>query len=123
MGLDYFIPEDTKLSAEFNNLIQQPYLAIAIGAQHYTKRLPTAKLIEICKTIPTKIILLGGKEDEITGQQIADKCGTHVVNLAGKLSLNQSALVIKQAQQVITHDTGLMHITEIKIFQIIFLRY
>nr|MBP9186877.1 glycosyltransferase family 9 protein [Bacteroidia bacterium] len=110
LGLDYFIPEETKLSAAVIDLIQQPYLAIAIGAQHYTKRLPTAKLIEICKTIPTKIILLGGKDDEITGQQIADKCGTHVVNLAGKLSLNQSALVIKQAQQVITHDTGLMHI-------------
>lgn len=110
LGLDYFIPEDTKLSATVTDLTQQPYLTIAIGAQHYTKRLPTAKLIEICKTISTKIILLGGKDDETTGQQIADESGTHVVNLAGKLSLNQSALVIKQAQQVITHDTGLMHI-------------
>ncbi|MBP9187665.1 MAG: glycosyltransferase family 9 protein, partial [Bacteroidia bacterium] len=37
LGLDYFIPEDTKLSTAVIDLIQQPYLAIAIGAQHYTK--------------------------------------------------------------------------------------
>jgi ADP-heptose:LPS heptosyltransferase len=53
---------------------------------------------------------LGGKEDEQTGKEIAETSGEHVINLSGKLSLHQSALVIKFAQKVITHDTGLMHI-------------
>jgi len=33
-----------------------------------------------------------------------------IISLCGKLSLNQSAAIIKHSQRVITHDTGLMHI-------------
>lgn len=109
-GLDYFIPEDVNLNDEVKQLTSKPYIAIAIGAQHSTKRLPTQKLMEVCKNINTNIILLGGKEDEQTGEEIAKQSGSHVVNLSGKLSLHQSALVVKLAQKVITHDTGLMHI-------------
>ena len=109
-GLDYFIPEDVNLKDEVKQLTSKPYIAVAIGAQHSTKRLPTQKLMEVCKNINTNIILLGGKEDEQTGEEIAKQSGSHVVNLSGKLSLHQSALVVKLAQKVITHDTGLMHI-------------
>ncbi len=109
-GLDYFIPEDVSLNDEVKQLTSKPYIAVAIGAQHSTKRLPTQKLIDLCKNINTHVILLGGKEDETTGNEIAKQSGSHVVNLSGKLSLHQSALVVKLAQKVITHDTGLMHI-------------
>jgi ADP-heptose:LPS heptosyltransferase len=109
-GLDYFIPEDVKLNAEVIQLTSKPYIAVAIGAQHSTKRLPTQKLIDVCKNINTDVLLLGGKEDETTGNEIAKQSGSHVVNLSGKLSLHQSALAVKLAQKVITHDTGLMHI-------------
>jgi len=109
-GLDYFIPAGINISDEVLFLTSKPYTAIAIGAQHSTKRLPTQKLMEVCKNINTNIILLGGKEDEQTGEEIAKQSGSHVVNLSGKLSLHQSAWVVKQAQKVITHDTGLMHI-------------
>lgn len=108
-GLDYFIPEDVNLNDEVKQLTSKPYIAVAIGAQHSTKRLPTQKLIDVCKNINTHVILLGGKEDETTGNEIAKQSGSHVVNLSGKLSLHQSALVVKLAQKVITHDTGLMH--------------
>jgi ADP-heptose:LPS heptosyltransferase len=109
-GLDYFIPDDVTLSDKLKQLTSKPYIAFAIGAQHNTKRLPTQKLSEICKNIKVNVILLGGKEDEQTGKEIAETSGEHVINLSGKLSLHQSALVIKFAQKVITHDTGLMHI-------------
>jgi heptosyltransferase-2 len=109
-GLDYFIPDDVTLSGEVKQLTSKPYIAVAIGAQHSTKRLPIQKLIDVCKNINSNIILLGGKEDEQTGEEIAKQSGSYVVNLSGKLSLHQSALVVKLAQKVITHDTGLMHI-------------
>ena len=35
---------------------------------------------------------------------------TKVINTCGDLSINQSAFLIKYAQKVITHDTGMMHI-------------
>lgn len=109
-GLDYFIPSDVTLSLEVKQLLVKPYIAVAIGAQHGTKCLPKQRLIDVCKNINRNVVLLGGNEDGILGDEIAENSGLHVINLSGKLSLNQSALVIKQAEKVITHDTGLMHI-------------
>lgn len=105
LGLDYFFPDNMELPN-----IQQPYIAIAIGAQHATKRLPTDMLIELCKQLDGKVLLLGGKEDAETGNNITAEAGNHVQNLCGQLSLAQSAYVVSKARKVIAHDTGLMHI-------------
>ncbi len=109
-GLDYFLPNDLLINEQMQALSNQAYTAIAIGAQHATKRLPTEKLIEICRTIKHQVVLLGGPEDQQTGEQIASASGAHVINCCGSLSLHQSAWMVKQAQHIITHDTGLMHI-------------
>ncbi len=105
-GLDYFLPDGITIP----NALPSSYIAFAIGAQHATKRLPNPKIIDICKQTKATIVLLGGKEDSSNGEQIARESGAHVINLCGQLSLAQSALVVKQATTVITHDTGLMHI-------------
>lgn len=107
-GLDYFIPSDTTLPDEC--LPKTPFIAFAIGATHATKRLPEAKILELCKAIGQPLVLLGGKTEELEGQRIAEAAGPNIYNLCGQLSLHQSALVAQQAQRVITHDTGLMHI-------------
>lgn len=109
-GLDYFLPEDLIINELMQAASNQTYTAIAIGAQHATKRLPTPKLIEICSAITHRVVLLGGPEDKQIGEQIAAACGTHVINCCGSLSLHQSAWMVKQAHNIITHDTGLMHI-------------
>jgi ADP-heptose:LPS heptosyltransferase len=87
-----------------------PYLAFAIGAQFQTKRLPVGKIVEICQQITQPIVLLGGKAEAADGELIAEQAGSHVSNLCGKLSLQESAEVIRGATLVITHDTGMMHI-------------
>jgi ADP-heptose:LPS heptosyltransferase len=109
-GLDFFIPAETVLPDALQHIAQQAFVTIAVGAQHATKRLPTDKLIELCKLIKHPIVLLGGKEDVATGKQIEQAVGTHVHNYCGALSLQQSALAVKQSIVLITHDTGLMHI-------------
>lgn len=115
-GLDYFIPEKDEINiAVLSNqytfpLPQSLYIAFVIGAAHATKRLPTSKIIEICDGIKLPIIVLGGKDDTSNGEIIASKSKAQVLNLCGRLNLNQSASVVKQAHKVITHDTGLMHI-------------
>ena len=35
---------------------------------------------------------------------------TKIFNLVGKLSINESASIIKNSKKVYTHDTGMMHI-------------
>nr|MBK9651206.1 glycosyltransferase family 9 protein [Bacteroidota bacterium] len=110
-GLDYFIAENDYVDLKKYDIENgTKFIAIAIGAQHATKRLPTNKLIEICKKINSQVILLGGPTDVTTGIEIANACKSNVINLCGELTLNQSAFVIKHAYKIITHDTGLMHI-------------
>ncbi len=123
-GLDFFIPKKDEIDVISDFKFQIPegvapsnfklqtsnYVAFVIGAAHATKRLPTEKIIDICNQIQLPIYLLGGKEDTERGDLICVKSSSYVVNLCGKLNLNQSASVVRQAEKVVTHDTGLMHI-------------
>lgn len=103
-GLDYFIPEKDKVQ------INESYVAYAIGGQHFTKKLPTSKIIEVCQKINGKVMLLGGKEDSPAAEEIEHALGDKIINACGKYNLNQSASLVQQAEYIITHDTGLMHI-------------
>ncbi len=110
-GLDYFLSASVQTETILNyNLFEKPYLAWAVGAQHFTKRLPTKNIIAKIKQQSLIVVLLGGKEDQATGQEIAAACGPQVVDFCGKISLAQSAWVTKNASLVHTNDTGLMHI-------------
>lgn len=110
-GLDYFILVKDKVSiTTLPENLQSGYIAFAIGAQHYTKKLPTEKIISLCKNINKPIMLLGDKHDSNIAEKVTDAVGEKVYNACGKFNLNQSASLIKQAEIIITHDTGLMHI-------------
>jgi ADP-heptose:LPS heptosyltransferase len=88
------------------------YVAIAIGAQHATKRLPLEKLKELVQKISLPILLLGGKDDASMGEKLIASCyeSLHILNTCGQYNLNQSASLVQQAAYLYTHDTGLMHI-------------
>jgi len=110
-GLDYFITAKDEI--DLNTLpsaFQNGYLAWVIGAKFATKRFPKEKIVEVLKNINQPVILLGGKEEEAMGIEICNKTSANVLNACGKYNLNQSASLVKQAKQVITNDTGLMHI-------------
>ena len=110
-GLDYFIPpmDEVTISA-LPHSHQNGYIGFVIGAKHFTKQLPTEKIISICKKINQPIILLGSKEDNDRAIIIENAVGTNIYNACGKFNLNQSASLVKQATKIISHDTGLMHI-------------
>lgn len=107
-GLDYFIPEQDVISV--SDLPFQKYIGLVIGAAHATKRLPLHKLKELAAQIDSPIILLGGKEDRLAGEELASLYPERMYNACGLYNLNQSASIVKQAALIITHDTGLMHI-------------
>ncbi|SDB87175.1 glycosyltransferase family 9 protein [Williamwhitmania taraxaci] len=110
-GLDFFLPEEDVFPTEkLPNFFNEPYIALVIGAKHYTKRIPTERVIELSKKLIFPIVILGGPEESDQGNFIAKKSGLHVFNACGKLSLLESAAVIQKAKLVISSDTGLMHI-------------
>lgn len=128
LGLDYFIPEKDNVPVDWlPPEFQKGYVAYAMGAQHNTKKLPLRRMIELCDKINKPIVLLGGKEDFETAEEIYrffDKSGqseyetgltelgkkTTIFNACGKFNINQSASLVKNAHYVFAHDTGLMHI-------------
>lgn len=129
LGLDYFIPEKDEVENEWlPETHRAAYVAVVIGAQHFTKRLPARRLIELCDRINKPIILLGGKEDFKIGEEVESffKKGINsskeevlehelgkkalIYNACGKFNFNQSASMVKEATVVFSHDTGLMHV-------------
>lgn len=111
LGLDYFIPENEKIKeGDLPFSHSQGYIAIAIGAAHNTKKLPVEKLQELVQKIKFPIVLLGGKEDFQNGEKIAESDPIKIYNACGKFSLNESSDIVRNANLVISHDTGLMHI-------------
>ena len=110
-GLDYFIPEEEEVKlSSLPETHRNGYIAFAIGAKHETKKLPTDKIISICQKLEKPVILLGSEEDAANGHKVKVMAGTGIYNGCGEFSINQSASLVRQADSVITHDTGMMHI-------------
>lgn len=110
-GLDYFISTEEEVNLNtLATVFQKGYIALVIGAQHSTKRLPLHQLEKFCRKCNKPIIVLGGKEDAAHAWHLEKIDPERIFNACGKYSINQSASLVKQAEKVVSHDTGLMHI-------------
>lgn len=111
-GLDFFFSDEEKnTNLPLPEAFRSNYVAIAVGAQHFTKIYPAEKVWELCRMLyPNKVVLIGGKTDIERGKQIVAMSQGNVINACGQLSLRQSALVLWRSDVVIANDTGMMHI-------------
>jgi len=111
-GLEHFIPEGGKVDlSSLPEEFREGYLAMAIGAQHETKKLPKEALIDLCGKLSVPLIILGGPGDQEMGASIVEALpGKQILNACGAYSIHQSASLVEQSRVLITHDTGLMHI-------------
>lgn len=111
-GLDYFIPDEDLIDhGSLPEAIKKGYIALVIGAQHATKRLPTEQLILLITKLKYPVLFVGGPEDNTRAEEIIQASpNATIYNACGKYSINQSASVIQQSNCVITNDTGMMHI-------------
>lgn len=110
-GLDYFISKEEETKREDIPASHHAgYIACVIGAAHFTKRWPVHKWKEFCSSMEYPIILLGGPEDKVSGDEIAAVDSIKVYNACGKFKLNESADLVRKAKLVISNDTGLIHI-------------
>ena len=112
-GLDFFISEKNNYTlSELPEDFQNGYHAFVIGGTYKTKILPAVKVIEVIKKLNEPVILLGGPDDVERANEIisAVSCQLLAISLVGKINLEQSASIVKNAKSVLTNDTGLMHI-------------
>lgn len=110
-GLDFFFSEGDELHYEdFPDTFQDGFVAVVIGGQHATKILPLEKVVEVCEALDYPVLLVGGSEDSARAERIVERVGKNVENYCGRLTLGQSAYLLKLSDVVLTNDTGMMHI-------------
>ncbi len=110
-GLDLFIPPEREVPlASLPESHHSGYVALCIGAAHYTKRLPPHKLIELARLVQGPLVIIGGPDDQAVAREIVNAIGARVWDTTGQYDLLGSASLIKQAKSCITHDSGAMHI-------------
>ena len=110
-GLDFFIsPKDELPLNTLPEEFRKGYIGFVIGAAHYTKKLPVPKIVSIINKLNKPVVLLGGKDDAKNAEKIISESTGKIFNACGQYTIGQSASLVKQAECIITHDTGLMHI-------------
>ncbi len=110
-GLDHFIsPEDEFPLSELPPSFRNGYVALILAGTYTTKRMPTEKYHRLISGSELPFVLLGGKGERIAATTILEWNTGNVVDFTGKLRINQSASMVKNAKLVISNDTGLMHI-------------
>ena len=109
-GLDFFIDKsnEQKLKSQFDAL-NKHFAVLVLGANYFTKMIPKNKLEEIIKRFSVPIVLLGGKSEITLANELSLKY-LNISNQVGKTDLLESAFWIKNAQFIVTPDTGMMHI-------------
>lgn len=92
---------------------QRPYVCLAPSSVWFTKQYPEEKWVKLIQQLPSHlhIYLLGGPGDRELVERIQGKANrSEVESLAGKLSLLESAALMKGAVMNYVNDSGPMHL-------------
>ena len=111
---DHLVPEfyfSNNSAMKRDIKLPDEYIVICISTAYKTKTIPDEKIIELIESIDNQVVLLGGKEDIHRSEQMMLSVKGNPVNLVGKTDIELSAIIISNAQVVITGDTGMMHIS------------
>ncbi len=107
--VEFYIPEVTVSKVDKLALPAQ-YITLSVGAAFYTKQIPFDLLGDIVAGIDIPIVLLGGRDDMSKANSLKEIHVEGVINLCGKLTIEESAEVIRRSEVLLTADTGLKHI-------------
>lgn len=90
----------------------KPYYCIAPASVWATKQLPKEKWIDLIKllSLRSQVYVLGSPADKPFCNELRDRSKTNAINLAGKLSLLQSAALMKDAERNFVNDSGPLHL-------------
>lgn len=94
-------------------LLEKNYYCIAPASVWFTKQLPAKKWVELSNKLDSDatIYVLGAPSDAALGDAIiTESVHKNMVNLAGKLSLLQSAALMKSAVRSYVNDSGPLHL-------------
>ena len=89
------------------------WVAIMPTANVPVKTWPAERFVDVARQLTNcgfRIAILAGPGDRETTQSIAQQIGERSLDLAGMLSLRETAAVLQSVEVAVTNDTGPMHI-------------
>ncbi len=90
----------------------QPIVLLHPAARYSNKTWPLERFAEVADWLSEqgiRVVLIGGQQDMLLGQQILNRTTHKPENLMGKTSLSQLVAVMKQSKLLIGNDGGPMH--------------
>jgi heptosyltransferase-2 len=114
----YFHEDDVKtvnlLLRQFHISPEDKFVTIAPGTIWQTKRFPEDKIIDVLDMLAgdnVPVVLTGSKQDMELCRFIIDKTKNEkVYNAASKLTILQSAYLIKKSKVILTNDSSPLHL-------------
>lgn len=111
------IPDDTRRTvATWLACLPRPLMAIHSGAKWETKRWPPERFAEVAARFARETlgscVLVGGPSEVDLASAVIERLpvGTPVLNLAGRSSLKELAVLLELADVVLSNDSGPMHL-------------
>jgi len=91
------------------------YITLCPGASFWNKQWPIENLsllaTKIIQQTDKNVVLIGGPKEKELSAQIAS-ANPKVIDLTGKLNLQESAAVLKNTLCTVANDTGMLHLSE-----------
>jgi lipopolysaccharide heptosyltransferase II len=120
-GTEVFVPENKlqqikKLLEDTGYKAENPLVVLCPSATYSNKRWKAGGFVETANSLIRKkgafIVLLGGGKDMELCGEIETNIGNNVVSFSGRLSLIESAALLKHSKLVIANDSGLLHLAQ-----------
>ncbi|HNW59759.1 MAG TPA: lipopolysaccharide heptosyltransferase II [bacterium] len=92
--------------------VAAPLVAIAPGSIWATKRWPAASFRQLAERIAAAgwpLVWIGGEDDRALCEQISQGMAGHQLNCAGRLTIRQSAELIRRAAVLVCNDSAPLH--------------
>ncbi|MEK9600241.1 MAG: glycosyltransferase family 9 protein [Bacteroidota bacterium] len=112
-GVEYHLPRKLAIDLKQYHIQKKQYIVLSLGATYYTKQIPNNVLLMLLKRLnDSHVVLIGAGDKDTKKADFIMKNSNHknIINLCNKLTIDESAYIIKHSKTIITGDTGMMHI-------------
>ncbi|MEJ2055697.1 MAG: glycosyltransferase family 9 protein [Calditrichaceae bacterium] len=100
-----------QMERTYSKIMASKYFVLAPGASFYSKKWPIEYFMELVEKLLQKsdanIVIVGGQNDIDDANKL--QMNDRIINFAGKVTLLESAIVLKNAEALVSNDSGVMH--------------
>lgn len=111
LSCELFLGPGDRVAIAEEGLREKEFVSVAMGTQFATKQMPVELMVKVLGGFPLPVVLLGGPGDVERAAELKELLKEQkIVDYCGKITIRQSADVLRQSAALLSGDTGLMHL-------------